>query len=524
MLTLVSALKRNLSQAGDRSAIFNDGRRMTWAELIDRIARTAAMLLELGVTRGSTFGLVTRNSPRCFELMHAGYWIGAIPVPINFRLAAPEIAFILEHANCSLVGVESPFMAHFNSEPLIRWAGRVLSLDETPGTSGQSCQALLASAQPVDAIDPDESDVALVLYSGGTTGKSKGVPLTHRNIISNALQVSSRFHFSADEIFLHVAPMFHSADLLGTGVTLQGGSHAFLPQFSPDEFMRAVEQCRVTRTMLAPTMVMAILAAEGARDHDCSSLRQLIYGSSPMPTPAIRQLLERFPGVDLTQGYGLTETSPLLTVLTMKDHVSSLVGDPCERLRSAGQALPGVELRITDQHGRDVPSGASGEIRARGPNISPGYLNAPDETAQAFVDGWFRTGDVGRLDANGYLTILDRCKDMIITGGENVYSVEVEAILALHPKVSEVAVIGVSDERYGEALLAVVVCRPGVQVTIEELVTHCRQHIGGYKIPRLLEVVPELPRSALGKVLKTRLRQEYAADRAAGQYGEQANF
>ena len=518
MLTLVSALKRNLAQVGDRPAILDEGGRLTWAELCERIARAAAALLELGVGPGSTFGLITRNSPRCFELMHAGYWIGAIPVPINFRLAAPEIAFILEHADCRLVGVESPFMHYFSTEPLARWADRVLGLDAGSGTSGKSYEACLDSAQAVDATDPDEGDVALLLYSGGTTGRSKGVPLTHRNIVTNALQVSSRFHYAVDETFLHVAPMFHSADLLGTGITLQGGAHAFLPQFSPSEFMRAVERHRVTRTMLAPTMIMAILASADARGHDTSSLRQLIYGSSPMPTPAIRESLERFPGVELTQGYGLTETSPLLTVLTMQDHVAALTSDPFERLRSAGQALPGVELRITDDLGRSVAPGSSGEIQARGPNISPGYLKAPDENARAFSDGWFRTGDVGSLDANGYLTILDRCKDMIITGGENVYSVEVEAVLVLHPKIAEAAVIGIADELYGESLLAIVVCRPGESISIEELVAHCRQHIGGYKIPRRIRIVAELPKSALGKVLKTRLRQDHAGG-IAGEAG-----
>jgi long-chain acyl-CoA synthetase len=235
-----------------------------------------------------------------------------------------------------------------------------------------------------------------------------------------------------------------------------------------------------------------------------------------MPTPAIRQALERFPGVDLAQGYGLTETSPLLTVLTMQDHICALATDPQERLRSAGQALPGVDLRITDSLGHDVPQGTVGEVWARGPNISSGYLNAPEETAQAFVDGWFRTGDVGRLDANGFLTILDRAKDMVITGGENVYSVEVEAVLALHPKVMEAAVIGVPHERYGESLLAIVVCRSGEILSVDELIAHCRQHIGGYKIPRRLQIVPELPKSSLGKVLKTKLRHEYAAGTSAG--------
>jgi long-chain acyl-CoA synthetase len=516
MLTLVSALKRNLAQAGDRAAICDESGTVTWVELGERIARAGAALLDLGVTRGATFGLITRNSPRCFELMHAGYWIGAIPVPINFRLAAPEMAFILEHANCRLVAVESPFMHHFQSEPLSPWADRALSLDDTRGPFQHAYAECLAATQGVAAADADENDVALVLYSGGTTGRSKGVPLTHRNIVANALQVSSRFHFHTDEIFLHVAPMFHSADLLATGVTLQGGAHAFLPQFSADGFLHAVARHRSTRTMLAPTMVMAVLNSSASVAPETTSLRQVIYGSSPMPTPAIRQALERFPGVDLAQGYGLTETSPLLTVLTMQDHICALATDPQERLRSAGQALPGVDLRITDSLGHDVPQGTVGEVWARGPNISSGYLNAPEETAQAFVDGWFRTGDVGRLDANGFLTILDRAKDMVITGGENVYSVEVEAVLALHPKVMEAAVIGVPHERYGESLLAIVVCRSGEILSVDELIAHCRQHIGGYKIPRRLQIVPELPKSSLGKVLKTKLRHEYAAGTSAG--------
>jgi len=512
MLTLVSALRRNLAQFRDRAAVLEPDRTWTWAEFADRVARAATVLGSLGVRPGDTFGVLSRNSARYFELLHAGCWSGAIAVPLNHRLAAPELVAILEHARCRRVFVEAGFLHAFDTPPLAHWRDRLVCISDIHSQSPPGLEALLATARPAVPADPRESDLAMLLYTGGTTGRAKGVPLSHRNIVANALQVSTCVHFAADDVYLHVAPMFHSADLLGTGVTLQGGAHAFLSQFDPDGFVGAVARFGATRTMLAPAMVGALLAGEAGLGGELASMRQIFYGSSPMPAATIRQTLQRFAGVSLAQGYGLTETSPLLTLLSMASHEEALrPGGPIERLSSAGRALPCVDLRIADDAGRALEAGEVGEVWTRGPNVTAGYLDSPEDTAHAFRDGWFRTGDVGRLDADGFLTLLDRRKDMIITGGENVYSVEVEAVLVRHPAIREAAVIGVPDERFGEALLAVVVCRAGSTLGLDEMIDHCRQHIGGYKTPRRLRVVDELPRSALGKVLKSELRRREAA-------------
>jgi long-chain acyl-CoA synthetase len=249
---------------------------------------------------------------------------------------------------------------------------------------------------------------------------------------------------------------------------------------------------------------------------DLKSLRQFMYGSSPMAVEWIRRALERFKGVDVIQGYGLTETSPILTILGMEVHVDALKRNDFTRLRAAGQPIVGVDMRILDEHGQEVPTGEVGEVAVRGANVTRGYLDRPEDNAAAFHDGWFHTGDVGRMDEEGYLFLLDRKKDMIITGGENVYSSEVEAVIYQHPKVHECAVVGVPDDRYGEALLAAVVPAPGNTLTADELIEHCRGKIGGYKIPRRIAILDALPKSAMGKILKTELRRTYSGDEASG--------
>jgi long-chain acyl-CoA synthetase len=311
--------------------------------------------------------------------------------------------------------------------------------------------------------------------------------------------------------------MFHSADLLGMAMTLLGGTHAFLPQFSGKLLLEAIQDYRVTKTMLTPTMVIMALQEPDFDKFDLSSLRQFMYGSSPMAVEWIRRALERFKGVDVIQGYGLTETSPILTILGMDVHVDALKRNDFTRLRAAGQAIVGVDLRILDDDGNEVPTGEVGEVAVRGANVTRGYLDRPEDNAAAFRKGWFHTGDVGRVDAEGYMYLMDRKKDMIITGGENVYSSEVEAVIYQHASIHECAVVGVPDDRYGEALLAVVVPAAGKTITPEELIEHCRGKIGGYKIPRRVVVMDALPRSAMGKILKTELRRTYGEPDAPAQ-------
>ena len=330
---------------------------------------------------------------------------------------------------------------------------------------------------------------------------------THLNIVTNGLQLVGPYHVAEDDVMLHVAPMFHSADLLGTPFSLTGAAHAYLPDFTPNAFLNAVEKSRATFTMLSPTLFIRIIQEGRFGDFDISSLRRMTYGSAPMDTVWVRRTMEAFPGVELVHSYGLTETSPILTTLGWNHHLAGC------RLRSVGRPLVGVELRIVDEEGNDLPAGEAGEVAVRGRNVSPGYLDRPDETAAVFRGGWFFTGDVGRLDEEGFLYILDRKKDVIITGGENVWSGEVEAALYKHPDVIEAAVIGVPEETWGEAVLAVIVPAPGSDLVAgggeDALIQHCRRFIGGYKAPRRFRFVDALPESAMGKTLKAELRRRY---------------
>jgi long-chain acyl-CoA synthetase len=491
MLTLTSVLKRTIRLYGDRSAILDSERNFTWDQFANRVARAAGVLRFLNIKRGERYGILCRNCFRNNELMHAGYWMGAVPVPVNYRLAPPEIAYILEDAACKLLILEDVFAKLLGAEELAPWAENVLLVAATKVDSPwPQYEPIFEDAAPMPAHDSAENDDAVLLYTGGTTGRPKGVRLSHRNVVSNGFQVGFEFGARTDDVYLHVAPMFHSADLLATAYTMAGAAHAFLPKFSGQALPMAMQE-------------------PGFDSYDLSSLQQLIYGSSPMAAEWIRKMFARFQNVEIVQGYGLTETSPILTLLHRAEHERAVETGDYEILKSAGRPIPGVDMKIVDADNHEVPVGKPGEVIVRGPNVTKGYLNRPDATKEAFRNGWFYTGDIGRMDPRGYLYLLDRKKDMIITGGENVYSSEVEAVLYQNPKVHECAVIGVRDETYGEALLAAVVPAPGQALSEEEMIAHCRGKLGGYKIPRRYVFLEELPKSAMDKILKTELRRIY---------------
>jgi len=479
-------------------------------EFGDRVARAASVLQSLEVRPGDRYAIIGRNSFRNAELMHAGYWMGAIPVPVNFRLAPPEIAYVLENAACKLTIVEHDFTQILDADEIAGWTRNVLNFGAPTGDERPRYDALLAETEPAPLYDgAEEEDEALLLYTGGTTGRAKGVPLSHRNIVANAMQIGLMAALRPDDVFLHVAPMFHSADLLANPCTLVGAAHHYLPRFTSQAVFRAIESFGITTTLLTPTMIIVMLQDPDFDSYDISTLRQVLYGSSPMAVEWIRKALERFDGVEFIQSYGLTETAPLLTMLPMAQHEEAVASGDDEILRSVGQPLVGVDLKLVTESGVEAPLGAVGEIVVRGPNVARRYLERPEASAEAFRDGWFFTGDIGHLDERDRLYLLDRKKDMIITGGENVYSLEVEAALYQHPKVQECAVVGVPDEIYGEALLAAVVPVPGETLTDEELIEHCRGRIGGYKIPRRYAFLDELPKSAMNKILKNELRHIY---------------
>jgi acyl-CoA synthetase (AMP-forming)/AMP-acid ligase II len=512
VLTMSSALDRARRYYSHKKAIVDPEGTWTWGEHLDRVARAAGALRAMGIGPGDAFGLLSRNTFRNCELVHAGYWMGAIPVPVNIRLAPPEIRYILDNAGAKVIGVEDVFLELLDSEALAPWADTAFCVSKEPpaGADLPHYEALIADAEPAPLRDADPDDTAILFYTGGTTGRSKGVQLSHLNVVSNGLQCGQSMGFGTEHTYLHVAPMFHSADLLGTGTTLMGGSHAYLPQFTPTAFLETVQDLRVTHSMLAPTMIILILQQEDVSRFDLSSLQWFLYGSAPMAAEWVKRTIEAFPGVKVEQGYGLTETSPILTWLPMDEQVKAIEANDLTRLKAAGRPVIGVDMRIVDENGNEVPQGEAGEVIVRAPNVTKGYLNLPEENARAFRDGWFHTGDVGRFDDEGFMYLVDRKKDMIITGGENVYTLEVEAAIYQHPDVSECAVVGVPDDKYGEALFAAIVPQPGKTLTAEVIIEHCRSRIGGYKIPRQFAFLPEMPKSAMGKILKTELRKTYS--------------
>ena len=515
MLTMVSAMDRARRLYGAQTAVVDDEGRFSWGEFVDRARRAASVLDGLGIGAGDRYAILSRNSFRNAELMHAGYWSGRIPVPVNIRLAPAEIRHILDDAGCKLLALDEALVDFGTDEALAPWRDRILFVaSDKQDVAWPQYEALLAEAAPADAHDTAEDDTAVLLYTGGTTGRSKGVPLSHRNVFSNGQQCAIALGARTDDVYLHAAPMFHSADLLGTAFTLQGAAHMFLPVFSPESVLRAMERHGVTVAFLVPTMIIMILQDPSFEKFDLARLRLVFYGSSPMAVEWIRRAMEALPGAETQQGYGLTETSPILTTLDPDQHRDALESGRYDRLKAAGRPVTGVDMRIVDDNGDEVTLGEAGEVVVRGPNVTNGYLNRPEETAAAFRRGWFHTGDIGRMDEEGFMYLLDRKKDMIITGGENVYSSEVEAALYQHPGVNEAAVVGVPDEKYGEALFAVIVPAPGASLDIDGLIAHCRERIGGYKVPRRMAFVDEMPKSAMGKILKTELRRIYGGEDA----------
>jgi long-chain acyl-CoA synthetase len=510
-MNLVRAFRTAVRHNAPNPALHDAARSYTWAEFGDRVARLAGALRALGIERGARFAILARNGFRGDELRWAGFWLGAIPVPINFRLAPPEIAHILEDAACVKVFVEAPFQGALEHAALAAWRGRAVAIGEASGANAEPYETMLARAAPVAPNDPDRDEDAILLYTGGTTGRSKGVRLSHEGILASSFAFALGTGARREHVYLRAAPMFHSADLLPLGWQLQGAASVFLPMFSPAAWLEAVARWRVGATITVPTMLIGIVSAPNFAQADVSSMKVLIYGAAPLPLPWIERAAKAFPKADFFNCYGLTETSPDLTIFDAREfHEAIERGLP--HVTSVGKPNVVNELRVVRADGSECPTGEPGELIARGPNVMLGYLNRPEETAEALRDGWLHTGDVARVDEAGYIYLIDRLKDVVRTGGESVYSAEVEAVLERHPAIAEVAVIGVPDERLGETVAAVIVAKPGAAAPAEaELDAYCRESLGGFKVPRRFFFAEQLPKSALGKVLKSDLRQRFGA-------------
>ncbi|HKF38394.1 MAG TPA: long-chain-fatty-acid--CoA ligase, partial [Ktedonobacteraceae bacterium] len=444
--------------------------------------------------------------------------MGAVIVPLNIRLARPEIIYILNDSESKLLAVDKAFAPYaVGRDTFSTVESVVFNGDETPAGMINYEDVISKGSHMQESVDQemDDDDLAGLFYTGGTTGRAKGVMLSHKNVISNAINGFVAIGTTGQDKWLHAAPMFHLADVGAIfGLTMLGATHVFIPMFNPLHVLQAIQNEKVTLTVLVPAMLNAVLNHPEVDNYDLSSLRRLIYGASPMPVEWLRQGLQKW-GQIFLQGYGMTETSPLLTVLDPRDHIPDGTPEQVRRRSSCGREILGVEVRVVNAEGEDIHPGEIGEIIARGPNVMQGYWRMPEATAAAIVDGWMHTGDLATVDEENYIYIVDRAKDMIISGGENIYSVEVENALYTHPAVLEVAVIGIPHDMWGEAVHAVVVCKPGMNVTADDLIAHARTQIAGYKIPRSIESSQEaLPKSGAGKILKRDLREKYWAGKS----------
>ncbi len=510
-MRISTIIKRAVQVSGARVATDYLDRRRTWSECGGRIGQLAGALSALGVKQGDRVAILSLNSDRYLESLFGIAWAGAVFVPINTRLAPPEVVYWLSDSESTVLLVDDAFVDMWQSIadalPQIR---TVIHSGENETPAGMlSYEAVLAGGTAGEARDTGGDELAGLFYTGGTTGRSKGVMLSHQNLLSSAVQFGPDAGFTRETNALHAAPMFHIADNVATfGVSLMAGTHSIIPAFEPIAAMRAIEEKKANFALLVPTMINMLVNHPEIGDHDLSNLVRVIYGASPMPQAVIAKAMAVLPHTAFRQAYGQTEAAPVITTLEPEQHV--LEGPGAERLKSCGRSIPGIDLRIHDTDDNEVPRGTVGEVCMRGDNVMLGYWKQPDLTAEALRNGWLHTGDGGYMDEEGYVYLVDRVKDMIISGGENVYSVEVESAIYQHPAIVECAVIGIPHEIWGEQVHAIVRCHEGESVAEEALIAHCHQLIAGFKCPKSVSFVSEpLPLSGAGKILKTELRKPF---------------
>jgi long-chain acyl-CoA synthetase len=498
---LLPAVERSAQKVG-----FIDGEyRGTYAQHLDRVARLCAALRVLGVGKADRFAVMALNSHRFLELYHAAMLGAGVVNPLNLRLAPKELEYILHDSGtrvCFVDAVFAPVIAQVRAAVGIE---HVVLLGGGDVPHDHKYEHLLEAVEPKIPDEPEETDPVVLMYTGGTTGLPKGVLCDQRAEVLNLYHVAMATRFHDRDVYLHQIPMFHAAAMTANLAVPLGATSVFVPMFDPAKIPVVIEKERVTVTAMVPTMVALMMNHPEFRAERLASLERLSYGASPMPLAILRRLMELQPRLDLYQGYGMTEASAILTLLEPEDH-----REGGRLLESAGRAARGVVLSIQDPDGNCLPPGRTGEVCARAGNFMHGYWKKPEATEEAFRGGWYHSGDAGYLDERGYLFLVDRVKDMIVSGAENVYSTEVENAVGSHPAVAQVAVIGIPDDTWGEAVHAIVVLHAGRTATAEELIEHARRSIAGYKVPKSVEFRAQpLPLSGAMKVLKRELRAPY---------------
>ncbi|MFB3887016.1 MAG: long-chain-fatty-acid--CoA ligase [Thermodesulfobacteriota bacterium] len=520
-MILTEPLRKALRFFPQKEAIVCGGKRWTYQAFYDRVNRLSQCLKDLGVEKTDKVAILHPNCHHFLEAYYGIAGIGAVSVPVNYRLSSKEIAFILQDSESKLLIADSMFQGQI--DPIrgemkavkgIIWTGEEEVRRESrdlkyEGVLGQR------SFTPLPEIRIADDDVAQIYYTSGTTGRPKGVMLSHKNVATHALGTIAEVHLTDRDVWIHVAPLFHLADAWATwAITWVGGTHVLVRDFDPRAVLETIEKEKVTLTNLIPTMLNLMVNHPEVGKFDYKSLRVLLSGGAPIAPEVVRKIVETFK-CDYIQTYGMTETSPYLTLSILKEHLKRLSYEDQLRFKSkTGREFIGVELKVVNDRGEEIRRDEKevGEIIVRGDIVTKGYWQLPEETEKSIRSGWLYTGDMAVMDGEGYVTIVDRKKDMILTGGENVYSTEVENVLYMHPAVLECAVIGVPDPKWGEAVKGIVVLKPDQSATESEIIRFCKDRMSHYKAPKSIDFIKALPRTGSGKIHKKGIRDSYWKD------------
>ena len=517
-MILTETLTKALKLFPEKQAIVCGEKRWTYQEFCDRINRLSHCLKVFGIEKDDKVAILHPNCHYFLEAYYAIPLIGAISVPINHRLSPREIAFILQDSESKILIADSMFKNQVDAiREEIRGIEKILWTGEGKGSEGHgdlNYDKVLGQADFKTLLEPsiNGEDIAQIYYTSGTTGRPKGVMLSHKNVTTHALGTIAEIHLTDQDVWIHVAPLFHLADAWATwAVTWVGGTHVLVREFDAKVVLETIQREKVTLTNLIPTMLNLMVNHPDVGKFDYRSLRVLLSGGAPIAPEVVRKIVETFK-CDYIQTYGMTETSPYLTLSILKEHLKRLSNEDQLRFKSkTGREFIGVELKVINDRGEEVKKDEKevGEIIVKGDIVTKGYWKLPEETKKSIKDGWLYTGDMAVIDEEGYVTIVDRKKDMILTGGENVYSTEVENVLYMHPAILECAVVGVPDQKWGEAVKGIVVLKPSQKATEQEIIQFCKERMTHYKAPKSIDFIEALPRTGSGKIHKKGLRDKY---------------
>ena len=513
-MLLGNILRRNAKLYPEKTAIIFEDKKYTYGELENRIQRLANGLMARGISRGDRVGLLEHPCPQYIELYLAIPKIGAVLVPLNCRLSGRELEYIINDAEVKMLIMGEVFVDVIHSiKSDLTMVNSFFCMGEVASDMNTYESLITGSTAEFPDTEVVDEDIAVQMYTSGTTGKPKGVMLTHKNLISVYMSRIIDFKLDKHDIFLSGVPFFHTAAEYALIILYAGGTLIIHSRFDPGRFLDTLEEEKATMTLGVPSMVNFLVRhmEKNPRDYNFSNLKIFLYGASPMPVALLRKAIGAF-GNCFLHSYGLTEASPGVSFLRSEDHVLKGQERKVRRLASCGKEIFNVEAKVVNERGLDVKPNEMGEIIVKGDNVMKGYWKLPKETADTIRNGWLHTGDMATVDEEGYIFIVDRKKDMIISGGENIYPREVEEVLYMHPSILEATVIGVPDKEWGESVKAFVVLKEGEKVSEDEIIDFCKKDLASYKKPKSVDFLETLPRTPVGKVLKKELREKYWKD------------